>query len=277
MASNKKHSNGKVRKADAPRGAAAAAPGARLAAAFEAVEKFPALIESRARVMQAATAETSRIGELVAAVEADVALTIAVLRFANRSSSSGSIGGVPAAVDVLKPSGVLAIASTPEGFSTSTAAGTPPMLPELLERLAKRSTAIVRATSASTAATSSPTREVSAVAACITRARDSIRAGNFSTASKAAARRAPGAAAAAPRGASALRTLPLLCFLFDAIAVSLRPPHRQQRTHGLAFASPLLGVVMRGGVRGPCRCAAATHHGPAQRATRRSRARRCRR
>jgi putative nucleotidyltransferase with HDIG domain len=116
MASSKKHSNGKVRKADAPRGATAAAPGARLAAAFEAVEKFPALIESRARVMQAATAETSRVGELVAAVEADVALTIAVLRFANRSSGSGSIGGVPAAVDVLKPSGVLAIAGTAPVF-----------------------------------------------------------------------------------------------------------------------------------------------------------------
>jgi putative nucleotidyltransferase with HDIG domain len=116
MASSKKHSNGKVRKADAPRGATAAAPGARLAAAFEAVEKFPALIESRARVMQAATAETSRVGELVAAVEADVALTIAVLRLANRSSGSGSIGGVPAAVDVLKPSGVLAIAGTAPVF-----------------------------------------------------------------------------------------------------------------------------------------------------------------
>ena len=102
--------------ADAPRTPPQPAPGARLAAAFEAVEKFPALIESRARVMQAATAETSRVGELVAAVEADVALTIAVLRFANRSSSSGGVGGVPAAVDVLKPSGVLAIAGTAPVF-----------------------------------------------------------------------------------------------------------------------------------------------------------------
>lgn len=113
---SKTQSNGKVHKADAPRGATAAAPGARLAAAFEAVEKFPALIESRARVMQAATAETSRIGDLVEAVEADVALTIAVLRFANRSGVSGSIGGVPAAIDVLKPSGVLAIAGTSPVF-----------------------------------------------------------------------------------------------------------------------------------------------------------------
>jgi putative nucleotidyltransferase with HDIG domain len=110
------HTNGKAHKADAARGSNPAAPGARLAAAFEAVEKFPALIESRGRVMKAATAETARVGELVEAVEADVALTIAVLRFANRSSVSGGIGGVPAAVDVLKPSGVLAIAGTAPVF-----------------------------------------------------------------------------------------------------------------------------------------------------------------
>jgi len=116
MASSRKQSNGKVHEADNPRGSAPAAPGARLAAAFEAVEKFPALIESRARVMRAATAETARIGELVEAVEADVALTIAVLRLANRTSISGGIGSVPAAVDVLKPSGVLAIAGTAPVF-----------------------------------------------------------------------------------------------------------------------------------------------------------------
>ncbi len=112
----KTQSNGKVHKSDAPQAGNATAPGARLAAAFEAVEKFPALIESRTRVMRAATAETARVGELVEAVEADVALTISVLRFANRSSVSGGIGGVPAAIDVLKPSGVLAIAGTAPVF-----------------------------------------------------------------------------------------------------------------------------------------------------------------
>ena len=117
--STKSHSNGKGRKADAMVGkgnGGAAAPGARLASAFEAVEKFPALIESRARVMKAATAETSQIGELVDAVEADVALSIAVLRFANRASHSGGIGGIPAAIETLKPSGVLAIAGTSPVF-----------------------------------------------------------------------------------------------------------------------------------------------------------------
>jgi len=113
----KQQSNGKVRKSDEPPArAGAAAPGARLASAFEAVEKFPALVESRERVMRAATAETARMGELVEAVEADVALAIAVLRYANQSAGGGSIAGIPAAVEVLKPSGVLAIAGTAHVF-----------------------------------------------------------------------------------------------------------------------------------------------------------------
>src|SRR3982750_3349480 len=89
------------------------APGSRLAEAFEAVERFPVLFESRERVMRAATAETARVGEIVAAVESDVALTIAVLRFANRSGkAAGQVASVPAAVEILKPSGILAIAGT---------------------------------------------------------------------------------------------------------------------------------------------------------------------
>jgi putative nucleotidyltransferase with HDIG domain len=119
MAASKQQTNGRINKADAARSEgtnAPPAPGARLAAAFEAVEKFPALIEGRSRVMEAATAETSRIGDLVEAVESDVALTIAVLRFANRTSAAGSVGGVPEAIDVLKPSGVLAIAGTAPVF-----------------------------------------------------------------------------------------------------------------------------------------------------------------
>jgi putative nucleotidyltransferase with HDIG domain len=117
MSQTKSQSNGKVQKADAvPARAGAPAPGARLASAFEAVEKFPALIESRERVMRAATAETARIGELVEAVEADVALTIAVLRYANRAAAGGDVSGVPAAIDVLKPSGVLALAGTAPVF-----------------------------------------------------------------------------------------------------------------------------------------------------------------
>ncbi|MEX2447302.1 MAG: HDOD domain-containing protein [Solirubrobacterales bacterium] len=129
MPSSKQARTGKVKSGDA--GATAAnAPGARLAAAFEAVEKFPALIESRARVMQAATAETSRVGELVEAVESDVALTIAVLRLANRTGGGGAVGGVPRAIEVLKPSGVLAIAGTAPVFDFFEANGGWELRPE---------------------------------------------------------------------------------------------------------------------------------------------------
>jgi putative nucleotidyltransferase with HDIG domain len=116
MSTARAQTNGKGH-ADAVAGrqSKAGAPGARLAAAFEAVERFPALIEARARVMQAATAETPRTGELIQAVETDVALTIAVLRSANRSARGG-VATIPDAVQVLKPSGVLAIAGTSPVF-----------------------------------------------------------------------------------------------------------------------------------------------------------------
>jgi len=118
MPRTKSASNGKV-SADAIGAKSAAstpAPGARLAAAFEAVERFPALLESRSRVMGAATSDSPRIGHLVDAVESDVALTIAVLRLANRSGSGAEVAGIPDAIEVLRPSGVLAIAGTAPVF-----------------------------------------------------------------------------------------------------------------------------------------------------------------
>jgi putative nucleotidyltransferase with HDIG domain len=117
MAAKNSESNGRRSSHEVPRkgasGRGGAAPGSRLAEAFEAVERFPVLLESRERVMRAATAETARVGDIVNAVESDLALTIAVLRFANRGGkTAGGVASVPAAVDVLKPSGVLAIAGT---------------------------------------------------------------------------------------------------------------------------------------------------------------------
>jgi putative nucleotidyltransferase with HDIG domain len=131
MDSTKPHSNGKA-KADAARGKnAKPAPGARLAAAFEAVEKFPVLMESRARVMRAATAETARTAELVETVESDVGLAIAVLRFANRSGAPNTTAGCVAdAIEILKPSGVLAIAGTAPVFDFFEPNGGREMRPE---------------------------------------------------------------------------------------------------------------------------------------------------
>jgi putative nucleotidyltransferase with HDIG domain len=99
------------------KGRAPAAPGSRLAEAFEAVERFPVLVESRERVIAAATAETARLGDIVEAVESDVALAITVLRHANRGGLvAGGVAGVPAALEVLKPAGVLALAGTAPSF-----------------------------------------------------------------------------------------------------------------------------------------------------------------
>lgn len=96
---------------------AAAAPGSRLAEAFEAVERFPVLVESRERVIAAATAENVAVGDIVEAVESDVALAIGVLRHANRGGLvAGGVAGIPGALEALKPAGVLAIAGTAPSF-----------------------------------------------------------------------------------------------------------------------------------------------------------------
>jgi putative nucleotidyltransferase with HDIG domain len=119
MAVTTAQSNGKVPLQGEPKAGTRtpAAPGSRLAEAFEAVERFPVLIESRERVIAASTAETARVGDIVAAVESDVALTIAVLRQANRGGIvAGGIAGIPAALEALKPAGVLALAGTAPSF-----------------------------------------------------------------------------------------------------------------------------------------------------------------
>jgi len=113
------HSSAKTSLQDGAKGGSrtAAAPGSRLAEAFEAVERFPVLIESRERVIAATTAETVRTGEIIAAVESDVALAITVLRHANRGGLvAGGIAAIPAALEVLKPAGVLALAGTAPSF-----------------------------------------------------------------------------------------------------------------------------------------------------------------
>jgi putative nucleotidyltransferase with HDIG domain len=87
--------------------------GRRLTAAFEALEAFPALAESRNRVLRLVREEHTSNGDVVSAVESDVALVIAVLRMANRMSSKrkGKIAAVPEAVELLTPEGVEQLAS----------------------------------------------------------------------------------------------------------------------------------------------------------------------
>src|SRR3977135_3861786 len=59
--------------------------GRRLTAAFEALEAFPALAESRNRLLRVVRQERVSTGEVVAAVESDVALVIRVLRLRNHA------------------------------------------------------------------------------------------------------------------------------------------------------------------------------------------------
>ncbi|MBV8733181.1 MAG: hypothetical protein JO120_00220, partial [Solirubrobacterales bacterium] len=54
--------------------------GRRLTAAFEALEGFPVLAESRSRLLALFSVGEPSAREVVGAVESDVALTIAVLR-----------------------------------------------------------------------------------------------------------------------------------------------------------------------------------------------------
>jgi putative nucleotidyltransferase with HDIG domain len=88
--------------------------GRRLTAAFEALEAFPALAESRNRLLRVLREERTSAGDIVAAIEADVALAIAVLRIANRTQQpgkKGKISSVPRAVEIITPAGVEALAN----------------------------------------------------------------------------------------------------------------------------------------------------------------------
>src|SRR5215212_10420379 len=61
--------------------------GRRLTAAFEALEAFPALAESRNRLLRLVREEQPSTADVVQAVESDVALVISMLRISNRARS----------------------------------------------------------------------------------------------------------------------------------------------------------------------------------------------
>ena len=58
--------------------------GRRLTAAFEALEAYPVLVESRNRVLRLFEDGDPATADVVSAVEADVALTVTVVRLANQ-------------------------------------------------------------------------------------------------------------------------------------------------------------------------------------------------
>src|SRR5438270_4960641 len=92
--------------------------GRRLTAAFEALEAFPVLVESRNRVMRLFESGDPSTADVVAAVEADVALAVAVLRLANQvdGRTRGRVESAVKAVEVLSPRTVHSIASRARTF-----------------------------------------------------------------------------------------------------------------------------------------------------------------
>lgn len=104
--------------------------GRRLTAAFEALDAFPALSESRSRLLALVSSDNVATADIVVAVESDVALIIAVMRLANESLQPAErIETVVGAVERLSPAAVEAIASrlrTFDFFEHSTAGDTSP-------------------------------------------------------------------------------------------------------------------------------------------------------
>src|SRR6476469_2558676 len=86
--------------------------GRRLTMAFEALEAFPALAESRNRLLSVIAKDHVATADIVAAVESDVALIIAVLRMANRAQDGRArVETAVAAVEALQPPTVEALAN----------------------------------------------------------------------------------------------------------------------------------------------------------------------
>jgi putative nucleotidyltransferase with HDIG domain len=91
--------------------------GRRLTMAFEALEAFPALAESRDRLLSVIAKDHIATADVVSAVESDVALIIAVLRLANRAQSArGRVDTAVGAVEALSAQTVQAVATRVRTF-----------------------------------------------------------------------------------------------------------------------------------------------------------------
>jgi putative nucleotidyltransferase with HDIG domain len=91
--------------------------GRRLTMAFEALEAFPALAESRDRLLTVVTKDHVATADVVTAVESDVALLTSVLRLANQvQGKRGRVDTVVAAVELLTPQNVQALGARVRTF-----------------------------------------------------------------------------------------------------------------------------------------------------------------
>src|SRR4030081_3083433 len=105
--------------------------GRRLTMAFEALEAFPALAESRDRLLMVVAKDPVATAEVVSAVESDVALIIAVLRMANQAQGGrGRVDTAVAAVELLKAQTVQSLAARARTFDFFERAGGGEAAPE---------------------------------------------------------------------------------------------------------------------------------------------------
>ena len=153
--------------------------------------------------------------------------------------------------------------STPSGERTSIASGMLAILPFLRWelRFPMRRTVITRATSDSTAATTSPTDVRSSRTTRRTRSRDSARAGKASRASKAAVRRRPWPSPCGETAGSKPAAV-----VVAAAGMWRHPGYRQRRHESLRPASQRAGGLLQARNRS----GRASRRGPRQRPTRRS-------
>src|SRR5688500_276882 len=109
-------------------GAVAARPmgagGRRLAASFDSISSLPALAEARERLVALAESPSSSPNQIADIVESDAAIAIAIMQAANNGNGPrGRTGGVPAAIDSLSPTRVVAIAARMETYDLLGPAG----------------------------------------------------------------------------------------------------------------------------------------------------------
>jgi len=92
-------------------------PGTRVSDAFNALNAFPALAESRNRLLSATTNGDIVTANVVSAIESDIALCIAVLRIANtREHGRGHVETAVSSVGLLRPQIIQALASRVHTF-----------------------------------------------------------------------------------------------------------------------------------------------------------------
>jgi DNA-binding CsgD family transcriptional regulator len=176
--------------------------GRRLTHALEALEAYPALAESRDRLLRVVGEEQPSTSEMVVAVECDPALAIAVLRLANRCSHprGGKIVSIRDGVELLGPTAVEALATRTDVFHFFERSRTWDVAPE---RFRLHAVAVQRAAERIAARSTSPI-----ATACSWRRSSTTSASSSSsrptpaTRTRSTARRAPPRSAFAPSGSS---------------------------------------------------------------------------